>query len=94
MKENVRKVHYQAQYDDVMMWWDRRGSNRSGREVSYKEAESEEEEDEDEDMIEVDWSQQQQQQAAEDENAQIIEKILDHRIGKKGGKFSILRDRN
>lgn len=69
------------------MWRDRRGSNRSGREVSYKEAESEDEEDEDEDMIEVDWSQQQQQQAAEDENAQIIEKILDHRIGKKGGMF-------
>ena len=60
----------------------RRGSSRAAKEVSYKEEESGEEEEDEEDLIEVDWS---QTTPAEDENAHTIEKILDHRIGKKGG---------
>lgn len=59
----------------------RRGSNRAAKEVSYKEAESEDEEDDEEDLIKVDWS---QSSSKEDENAHTVEKVLDHRTGKKG----------
>lgn len=38
-------------------------------------------------MIEVDWTQTQPKE--EDENLQTIEKVLEHRIGKKGGQYKL-----
>lgn len=72
-------------YFSLIFLFSRRGSNRAGKEVSYKEEESGEDEEDEEDLIEVDWS---QTVPAEDENAHTIEKILDRRVGKKGGKYT------
>ncbi|XP_042207777.1 chromodomain-helicase-DNA-binding protein 1-like isoform X5 [Homarus americanus] len=82
-KKSSQKKHHRSSSDgsESEGGTKRRGSNRAAKEVSYKEAESEEEEEDEEDMIEVDWS---QAVAKEQENAHTIERVLEHRCGKKG----------
>ncbi|XP_066973477.1 chromodomain-helicase-DNA-binding protein 1 isoform X4 [Macrobrachium rosenbergii] len=78
-KKKSKRARTSSEGSDSEDGGKRRGSNRAAKEVSYKEAESEEEEEEDE-MVEVEWTEKKE----EEENVQVIEKILDHRLGKKG----------
>ena len=56
---------------------------RQATSVSYKEDSAEETGSED--LVEVDWGQEAVAAAVESENAETIERIIDTRMGRKGG---------
>ena len=55
-----------------------------GKSVSYKEDSAEETGSED--LVEVDWSQEAPSAPAETDNAETIERIIEARLGRKGGE--------
>lgn len=61
----------------------RPATRRQGASVSYKEDSAEETGSED--LVEVDWGQEAVAAAVESENAETIERIIDTRMGRKGG---------
>jgi hypothetical protein len=64
----------------------RPSTRRQGASVSYKENSAEETGSED--LVEVEWGQEAVAAAVESENAETIERIIDTRMGRKGGWFS------
>lgn len=58
-------------------------TRRQGPSVSYKEDSAEETGSED--LVEVDWNQEAAAAVAETDNAETIEKIIETRMGRKGG---------
>lgn len=61
----------------------RPSTRRQGASVSYKENSAEETGSED--LVEVEWGQEAVAAAVESENAETIERIIDTRMGRKGG---------
>ena len=62
----------------------RPATRRQGASVSYKEDSAEETGSED--LVEVDWNKEAITAAAETENAETIERIIETRMGRKGGR--------
>lgn len=66
-----------------LMFFFRPSTRRQGASVSYKENSAEETGSED--LVEVEWGQEAVAAAVESENAETIERIIDTRMGRKGG---------